>query len=77
MIQLTGLDHVVLRVADADTAIRFYCEVLGCSVERKLPAELGLIQLRAGHSLIDIVPVSGGLGQLGGAAPGEEGRNMD
>jgi catechol 2,3-dioxygenase-like lactoylglutathione lyase family enzyme len=77
MIQITGLDHVVLRVADADASIRFYCEVLGCSVERTLPAKFGLIQLRAGHSLIDIVPVSGELGQLGGAAPGEEGHNMD
>lgn len=77
MIQLKGIDHVVLRVADAQAAIRFYCDVLGCSVERTLPDEFGLYQLRAGHSLIDIVPVTGGLGRMGGAAPGKEGRNMD
>ena len=77
MLQLKGLDHVVLRTADADASIRFYCDVLGCHVERTLPPELGLIQLRAGNSLIDIVPVDGGLGRIGGAAPGNEGRNMD
>ena len=77
VLQLKGLDHVVLRTADADASIRFYCDVLGCHVERTLPPELGLVQLRAGNSLIDIVPVDGGLGRIGGAAPGKEGRNMD
>ena len=37
----------------------------------------GLIQLRAGRSLIDLVPVQGKLGREGGAAPGKEGRNLD
>lgn len=77
MIHLKGLDHVVLRVIDAEASIRFYCDVLGCTIERTLPEELGLTQLRAGSSLIDIVPVSGGLGRIGGAAPGAEGRNLD
>ena len=52
---VTGLDHVVLRVADLDRAIEFYGEVLGCQVERRL-AEIGLVQLRAGTSMIDLVP---------------------
>jgi catechol 2,3-dioxygenase-like lactoylglutathione lyase family enzyme len=77
MIQIRGLDHVVIRAVDPDAMVRFYCDVLGCTVERTLPPELGLIQLRAGSAMIDIVPVTGGLGRAGGAPPGEEGRNMD
>ena len=49
------LDHVVLRVADMDRAIRFYCDALGCKVERTVES-IGLVQLRAGASLIDLVP---------------------
>lgn len=77
MIQIKALDHVVIRAVDADAMVRFYCDVLGCAVERELPPELGLIQLRAGSALIDIVPVTSALGRAGGAAPGAEGRNMD
>jgi catechol 2,3-dioxygenase-like lactoylglutathione lyase family enzyme len=50
-----GLDHVVLRVADIDRAIAFYEAVLGLHVERRL-AEIGLVQLRAGTAMIDLVP---------------------
>ena len=74
--KLLGLDHVVLRVADLDTALRFYCGLLGCTEERRLD-ELGLIQVRAGAALIDLVPVDSPLGRRGGAAPGEGGRNLD
>lgn len=76
MIRILGIDHLVLRVVDVDAMTRFYCEVLGCSVERRQD-ELGLVQLRAGHSLIDLVAVDGRLGRIGGAAPGREGRNLD
>ncbi len=76
MIRITRLDHVVLRVRDLGRMVRFYSEVLGCAVEREV-AELGLIQLRAGDALIDLVDVAGELGRRGGAAPGREGRNMD
>jgi extradiol dioxygenase family protein len=55
---------------------RFYCDVLGCKVERARQ-DIGLIQLRAGQSLIDLVPIDGELGSRGGAAPGAEGRNLD
>lgn len=72
----TGLDHVVFRAADSRHLAAFYCEVLGCTPERE-QAELGLLQLRAGRSLIDIVSVDGPLGRKGGRAPGEEGRNVD
>lgn len=76
MIQIREIDHIVLRVRDLEGMARFYCEVLGCRVERHQEA-LGLLQLRAGASLLDLVPVDGPLGRQGGAAPGAEGRNLD
>ena len=76
MIRIRELDHLVLRVVDLDKMLRFYCGALGCTVERRQDA-IGLVQLRAGRSLIDLVPVDGKLGSGGGAAPGREGRNMD
>ena len=76
MIPLRGLDHLVLRVADLGAMERFYVDALGCTVERRRD-DIGLLQLRAGASLIDLVPVAGKLGRAGGAAPGTEGRNLD
>lgn len=73
---LKGLDHIVLRVVDIDRMLSFYRDALGCIDERAQP-EIGLYQLRAGRSLIDLVPVDGKLGAAGGAAPGPEGRNLD
>ena len=74
--EILGLDHVVLRVTDMARMSRFYCDVLGCHVERER-RELGLLQLRAGISLIDFIAVDGELGRAGGAAPGKTRRNMD
>ena len=74
--RLQRIDHVVLRVRDVVAMQVFYCEVLGCRVERRQDG-IGLVQLRAGASLIDLVTVDGKLGRMGGAAPGPEGRNMD
>ena len=76
MIRIRHIDHLVLRVRQLDRMIAFYCEVLGCSVERRQD-EIGLVQLRAGGALIDLVTVDGKLGRMGGAAPGREGRNLD
>ncbi len=73
---IRGLDHVVLRVRALEPSLRFYVDVLGGGVERRLDA-LGLIQVRLGASLIDLVPVDSPLGKLGGAAPALEGRNLD
>jgi len=75
-IAIAALDHVVLRVADLERAKAFYRDVLGCPVEKWQP-ELGLLQLRAGAALIDLVPLDGKLGREGGAGPGVEGRNLD
>ena len=76
MFHILGLDHVVLRVRDPGRMVRFYCDVLGCNVERR-QEQIGLVQLRAGNSLIDLVDVDGKIGRTGGAAPAAEGRNMD
>ena len=73
---IRGIDHVVLRVRDLDRALAFYCGVLGCRIDNRQD-KIGLVQLRAGGSLIDLVPLDGKLGRMGGAGPGREGRNMD
>lgn len=75
-LRIAALDHLVLRVADLDRSVAFYRDVLGCTVE-KWQQELGLMQLRAGPALIDLVTLDGRLGQEGGAGPGREGRNLD
>ena len=76
MFSILGIDHVVLRVVNVPRMVRFYSDVLGCTLERER-AELGLTQLRAGQSLIDLVAVDGELGRRGGLAPGSGGRNME
>jgi catechol 2,3-dioxygenase-like lactoylglutathione lyase family enzyme len=76
MIRIREIDHVVLRVVDLARAIAFYVDVLGCTLERS-QERIGLYQLRAGRSMIDLVPVAGELGAAGGAPPGKEGRNVD
>ena len=74
--QVRHIDHLVLRVRDVEAMRAFYCDVLGCREERRQD-QIGLLQLRAGTSLIDLVPLDGKLGRMGGAGPGEEGRNVD
>lgn len=69
------IDHVVLRAADLAAMTRFYCDVLGCHVEKE-QRELGLVQLRAGRSLIDLLAVGAPIDRAGSGAPGK-GRNMD
>lgn len=77
MIEIVGLDHVVYRTSRLDEMLKFYCDVLGCVIERELSPELGLVQLRAGNALIDIVPIDSELGKQGGKAPLQDGRNVD
>lgn len=76
MITIREIDHLVLRVVDVERMLRFYRDVLGCAVE-VWRDDLGLVQLRAGRSMLDLVPVDGKLGRQGGAAPGAQGRNVD
>jgi catechol 2,3-dioxygenase-like lactoylglutathione lyase family enzyme len=75
-IAIAALDHVVLRVRDLERATSFYRDVLFCPVE-KWQQEIGLMQLRAGSALIDLVTLDGKLGREGGAGPAAEGRNLD
>lgn len=76
MIRIREIDHLVLRVTDLDRMLGFYCDALGCSIDRRVDS-IGLVQLRAGSAMLDLVPVDGKLGSAGGAAPGKEGRNLD
>ncbi|USG62638.1 VOC family protein [Sneathiella marina] len=76
MFAIKHIDHLVLRVMDIQLMMDFYMETLGCTLE-KTNEQAGLYQLRAGNSLIDLVPVDGKIGRMGGAAPGSEGRNLD
>jgi glyoxylase I family protein len=65
MIEIRGIDHVVLRVKDIDAMRRFYCDVLGATHVAYRP-EFRMSHLRVGHAMIDLVE----------ADPGQ-GRNMD
>lgn len=77
MINIREIDHVVIRVRDLARMKAFYMDILGCSIEREEP-DVGLYQLRAGASLIDLVPVTGLLGQKGNDAPEPDRKhNMD
>jgi glyoxylase I family protein len=59
------IDHVVLRVRDLATMVRFYEQALGFNEERRID-RLGLVQMRAGASMLDLVRAERG-----------EGKNMD
>ena len=75
-VAIREIDHIVLRVVDLARMLRFYGDVLGCREVRRQD-EIGLVQLRAGSSMVDLIPIDGKLGAAGGAAPGREGRNVD
>jgi glyoxylase I family protein len=57
MISIRNIDHVVIRTADMNRALAFYGDVLGCCEERRLDS-IGLVQLRAGSSMIDLMDAS-------------------
>ena len=61
------IDHLVLRVRDLARSIDFYAAVLGCTVATRRDDQ-GLVHLRAGASVIDLVGVDGPLGRKGGGA---------
>ena len=77
MIKPKAIDHIVLRTDRYQELMDFYCNVLGCVLERTTSEEFGLTQLRAGSALIDIVDVNGKLGISGGPPPRETGNNVD
>lgn len=67
-LKVAELDHVVLRCRDQKRALDFYTRVLGLVEERRID-QIGLIQLRAGASMIDLVPATG--------ARADDGLNVD
>jgi catechol 2,3-dioxygenase-like lactoylglutathione lyase family enzyme len=72
---LEGIDHILLLVSGMAPAVRFYTEVLGCTVEDELP-QYGMLQLRAGAALIDLVDIAAP--EAGWAKPPVAGgRNVD
>ena len=75
--EIRGLDHVVLRCTNVDAMLQFYCGVLGCTIA-KHNERLGLIHLRAGITMIDLVDIRGGTERAGsGVAPDGARPNMD
>lgn len=56
-LKVSELDHVVLRCRDQLKMLDFYTRVLGLVEERRLES-IGLIQLRAGASMLDLVPAA-------------------
>lgn len=70
------IDHVVFRVRNLAASVAFYERVLGCHLVRERP-DLGLVHLRAGASMVDLVSLDGRLGRVGGEGPKAEGHNVD
>jgi catechol-2,3-dioxygenase len=56
--------------------VAFYRDVIGCPVEREQPA-IGLIQLRAGRSLIDVLEAATPGAEQASRAPENGARNVD
>ncbi len=53
-LKVAEIDHVVLRCRDIERALAFYVRILGMTEERRIE-QLGLIQLRAGRSMVDLI----------------------
>ena len=67
--RIDHLDHVVLRVSDLERSVAWYTDVLGCKAERRVD-KVGLAQMRAGRSMIDLVSMDGVIGREHGPKPG-------
>ena len=68
LIKIAEIDHVVFRCHDQQKMLDFYTRLMGLVEERRIE-QIGLIQLRAGRSMIDLVPSRGMLD--------ENSRNVD
>lgn len=49
-------------------SLRFYTQTLGCDIAKRRP-DLGLVHLRAGAAMIDLVDVNGQLGKKAATRP--------
>jgi len=54
---LNALHHFTVKTDNLEATRDFYTDVLGCTVEGALP-QYGMLQLRAGAALIDLVDVA-------------------
>ena len=77
MLEVAGIDHIVLRTTKLQAMLDFYCDILGCKIERQSSPDIGIIQLRAGNALIDLLVVDNRSGKLDDDAPTQMERNMD
>jgi glyoxylase I family protein len=66
VLNIRGIDHVVLRVRDMEAMARFYCDVLGAAFVAHRP-EFRMTHLRVGVCMLDLVS----------ADEARTGRNMD
>jgi glyoxylase I family protein len=57
-LKIAEIDHVVFRCRDQQKMLDFYTRLMGLVEERRIE-QIGLIQLRAGRSMIDLVPSRG------------------
>ncbi|HEJ6930089.1 TPA: VOC family protein [Serratia marcescens] len=73
---LKTIDHVVLRVRDMQKSVHFYTQIVGCDIAKQRP-DLGLMHLRAGAAMIDLVDINGVLGKKGGTVPDPHRQNVD
>jgi glyoxylase I family protein len=74
VLQIRGLDHLLLIVDNMERALAFYCGVLGCTVSVDLPQH-GMMELRAGEHGLDLVDASTPQGAWARVVP--SGRNLD
>jgi glyoxylase I family protein len=54
MFTIKSIDHIVLRTNKIKEMITFYCDILGCKIEKEQP-DFGLTQLRVGENIIDLL----------------------
>jgi catechol 2,3-dioxygenase-like lactoylglutathione lyase family enzyme len=73
--ELRAIDHVVLIVDDLEAAAKWYADVIGATEEHSL-RQFGMVQLRAGASMIDLVDAASEQGKWARPAVAG-GRNMD
>lgn len=72
---LRAIDHVVLIVDGLEAAVKWYADVLGAAEEGDL-RQFGMVQLRCGASMIDLVDATSAKGAWA-RPPVAGGRNMD
>lgn len=75
VLQIRGLDHLLLIVDNMDRALAFYCGVLGCTLSANLP-QFGMAELQAGEHGLDLVDAASPEGAWARGGPAG-GRNLD